>query len=236
MSIMSSRSFLLLTIAALALVTPGPIHAWEMKDAGLERVSVPIESHPIPARTSADLDLDGAPETLVLTHGRAVIQSGDETRWQSPETWDVQQAVISDLNGDDLPEVTLLVWRPFKPWPVDAWLPSGGRIDDFHDARGMSCHIILIGWYLGAFRERWAGSALAEPVDRFAVAGLKGDGRQYLIALEGEYDALPWAPSHFLKVWEWNGFGFSVVYEMPGSFSLVTATQTQDGRVLILSD
>ncbi|HET9590344.1 MAG TPA: hypothetical protein VFO91_16270, partial [Anaerolineales bacterium] len=224
---MSSRTFLLLALAALALVTPVPIHAWEMKDAGLERVSVPIESHPIPTRTSADLDQDGALETLVLTHGRAVIQSGDETRWQSSETWDVQQAMISDLNRDDLPEATLLVWRPFKPWPVDTWLPSGGRIDDFHDARGMSCQIILVGWYQGAFRERWAGSALAAPVDRFAVADLKGDGRHYLIALEGKYDDPPWAPSHFLKVWEWNGFGFSVVYEMPGSFSLVTATQTQ---------
>jgi hypothetical protein len=142
--------------------------------------------------------------------------------------------VITDLNRDGLLEAALLVWRPFKPWPVDAWLPNGGRINNFHDSSGRSCHIILIGWYQEAFRERWAGSALAEPVNSFAAVDLIQNGMQYLVTLEGAYDDLPSAPSRRIKVWEWNGFGFSVVSESEGAFSLMATAQAQDGRVLIL--
>jgi len=236
MNTMPHRASLLLAIAALALLTPAPIHAWRLNDTALERVPLPSGVRLVRAETSADFDQDGIAETLVLTQGRAAIRMGGQIRWQSPQAWQVRQAMIADLDRDSLPEAALLVWRPFKPWPVDAWLPNGGRIDAFHDARGMSCHIILIGWYQDSFRERWAGSALAEPVYRFAVADLRGNGQGYLVTLEGEYDDPMDAPSHPLKVWEWNGFGFSLVYELPGSFSLMATTRTQDGQVLILSD
>lgn len=235
MSMMPRRIFLLLSSAALALVTPVPIHTWELHDAVLERVSLPSGTHRVPAETSADFDRDGVPEMLVLTKGRAAIQNGGQIRWQSPQTWQVRQAMIADLNHDGLPEAALLVWRTFKAWPVDAWLPNGGRINNFHDSRGLSCHIILIGWYQDSFRERWAGSALAEPVNRFAVADLSGNGQQYLVTLEGEYDDPPTASSRQLKVWEWNGFGFTVVSEVRGPFSLIATAQAEDGRVLILA-
>jgi hypothetical protein len=233
---MPPRTFLLIAIAALALVTPAPIRAWELHGRALERVSLPSGTDMVPAETSADLDGDGVPEMLVVTGDRAVIQTRDQLRWQSPELWQIEQAQITDLNRDGFPEAALLVRRPFKPWPVDAWLPSGGRINDFHDSRGLSCHLILIGWYKESFRERWAGSALAEPVDHFAVADLTGDGNEYLVTLEGEYDDPPSAPSKHLKVWEWNGFGFSVVSEVPGPFSLIATARAQDGHALILAD
>src|SRR5574341_1616904 len=181
MNRMHRRTSLLLAITALALVTPAPLHAWELKDTVLERVSIPFTLSPVAAGTSVDFDHDGIVETLLLTKGRATIQTGDQIRWQSPQAWQVRQVVIADLNRDSLPEAVLLVWRPFKPWPVDAWLPSGGWINDFHDSGGMSCHIILIGWYRNSFRERWAGSALAEPVKHFALADLRGHGQQYLV-------------------------------------------------------
>jgi hypothetical protein len=236
MSVMSAQPLVLLAISALALVTPVPIHAWELKDRTLEPVSLPSGTHTVAAETSADFDQDGVPETLTLTGGRAVIQTESQIRWQSPQAWQVEQAQIADLNRDGLPEAALLVWRPFKPWPVDEWLPNGGRINDFHDSRGLSCHIILIGWYQNSFRERWAGSALAEPIHSFTAADLKGSGQQYLVTLEGQYDDPPSAPSRRLKVWEWNGFGFTIVSTLEGPFSLMVTARAEDGRVLILAD
>ena len=159
------------------------------------------------------------PETLTLTAGRVVIATESKARWQSPPAWQVEQAQITDLNRDGIPEATLLVWRPFKPWPVDTWLPNGGRIESFHDREGRSCHMILIGWKQGSFRELWAGSAMAEPVNNFAVADLVGNDRQVLVTLEGKYDDPPSVPSRRLKVWEWNGFGFTVVHELADSFA-----------------
>lgn len=234
---MSGRALLLLAIAALALVSPAPIQVWQFDDLGLKRVSVPSYLRLLAVQTSADFDQDDAPETLALTGDRATIQTDSQIRWQSPQAWQVVQARVTDLNRDGLSEATLLVWRPFKPWPVDTWLPNGGRIDGFHDSKGMSCHIILIGWKQGSFREIWAGSAMADPVKSFAAADLTGNGPQYLVTLEGKYDDPPSAPAGRLKVWEWNGFGFTIVNELEDaySYSLMGTAQTDDRQVLILS-
>jgi hypothetical protein len=235
MNLMLRRTLLLLTITSFVLVSPVPIRVWQLEDVTLKRIPVPPALHLIQAETAADLDSDGAPDALTLAGGRATIRSGDQTRWQSPPAWEVTQAHIADLNRDGLPEVALLAWRPFKPWPVDAWLPNGGRIESFQDSHGKSCHIILIGWMQGAFRELWAGSALADPVNRFAAVDLAGNGQQYLVALEGGYDDPPAVPSRRLKVWEWNGFGFTVVHVLEDSFSLMVPAQLEDRQVLILA-
>ena len=230
------KRLLLLAILGLALVSPVPIRAWQLKGQVLERVPIPPAMHVLLPQTSADLDADDSPETLELVGGHASIRTQAQVRWQSPAAWQVKQAQIADLNRDGIPEVVLLVWRPFKPWPVDTWLANGGRIKDFHDAAGMSCHMILIGWKQGSFGELWAGSAMAETVDRFAVANLKGNDRQYLVTLGGNYDDPPSAASRQLKVWEWNGFGFSIVNGLEDSFRLLVPVQTDYGRVFILTD
>lgn len=232
---MLRRPLLLLFVAALVLVSPAPIHAWRLSGSRLERVPLPATLHAIKTETSADFDSDGVPEVLTLAGGQAAIQTGGQIRWQSPSTWQVKQAQVTDLDHDGVPEATLLVWRPFKPWPVDAWLPHGGRIRAFHDSNGMSCHMILIGWKQESFRELWAGSAMAETFNRFAVADLLGDGRQVLVTLVGEYDDPPSAASR-LKVWEWNGFGFTVVNGLADSFRWMVPVQTEDGRVFLLTD
>jgi hypothetical protein len=231
---MFRRIYLLLGLAAFMLVSPAPIHSWHLADSTLKPVSLPPGMHPIAPPDSVDFDGDGIPEVLTLTKGQAAIQSGGQVRWKSPQAWQVRQARIADLNRDGLMEAVLLVWRPFKPWPVDNWLPHGGRIDNFHDSDGMSCHLILIGWSKNSFRERWAGSALAEPIESFAVADLTGSGEQFLVTLESGYDDPPSAPARLLKVWEWNGFGFTVVSKEAGLFSQLVIARADNGQMLIL--
>jgi hypothetical protein len=237
MNLMSGRVLSLLAIVAFGLVSPAPIQAWKWNAGGLERIPLSHRLQWVAANASADLNGDGIAEILTINRGSAAIRTGNQRRWQSPETWQISQAQITDLNHDKVPEVTLLVWRPFKPWPVDAWLPNGGRIQGFHDANGMSCHIILIGWKQGAYRELWAGSAMANPVKHFSAVDLTGNGKQYLVTLEGEYEDPYSAPAHRLKVWEWNGFGFTVVHKLEDaqSFSLMSTAQLNDRQVLILA-
>jgi hypothetical protein len=235
MNLMSRRVLLLFTFAVLGLVSPAPIQAWQLDDLGLKHVAMPYVLPLDAATNSADFDEDGLEETLTSTGSGAAIWAGSQIRWESPQTWQVEQARVTDLNRDGIPEATLLVWRPFRPWPVDAWLPHGGRIDNFHDSNGMSCHIILIGWKQGSFRELWAGSAMADPIKIFTVADLMGNGQQYLVTLEGQYDDLPSSPARRLKVWEWNGFGFTNVNELEKAFSLMGTAETNDRQILILS-
>lgn len=237
---------LLLSLLALLLLSPLTPRAWELTSPvslwqGLQPVPLPALAEPVSPVIRADLNGDGAPETLHLADGRLAILSGTQAGWQSPESWRVAQAAFSDLNRDGVTEVTLLVWRSFRPWPVDAWLPHGGRIAGFHDADGQSCHLILIGWKRGIYRELWAGSALAEPIHAFAAADLNGDGRSELVALEGSYragaaqDDPASKTANRLKVWEWNGFGFSAVHTLEGRFRQMQIVRTPDGRVLILA-
>ena len=224
----------LLALGLLLQTSPAPLRAWELRPSGLAPAYLPAGNLAALPPSSADFNRDGLPERLQLTSGRLTIFSSAGAVWQSPPGWTVLQAQITDLNQDGIPEATLLVWRPFRPWPVDRWLPYGGRIADFHDAGGNSCHIILIGWRGGAYGELWAGSALAEPVKSFAAADLNGDGVQELVTLEGNYADSPSAPARALKVWEWNGFGFSIVSGIEGSFDKLALVRANPGPVLIL--
>jgi hypothetical protein len=222
-----------LILGMLLQTSPVPLRAWNLGPAGLIPTSISAGTVPLADITQADFNSDGIPENLSVTDGNATILSGNRIVWQNPQAWTVIQAAITDLNRDNMPEVTLLVWRPFRPWPVDQWLPHGGRIAGFHDAEGNSCHIILIGWHEDQYREMWAGSALADPIKSFSAADLNGDGHQELVTLEGMYTDPRSDPARSFKVWEWNGFGFTVVSRMDGIFSKMTLVQANDGRILI---
>jgi hypothetical protein len=197
-------------LAAGSLITIFRTHLtrWEWLDADFIAVD-PRPSIPVPPLQESDLNSDGVNEQ-VIWHGSGIsIAKGSDALWTSPPEWKIRAAQITDLNQDDRPELTLLVWRPFAPWPVDAVLPHGGRLAGFHDSQNQSSHIILIGWAGGGFRELWAGSALAEPLLSFYAADWNGDGRQELMAVETEYDHP--SQGRALAMWEWNGFGFSLL-------------------------
>jgi hypothetical protein len=225
---------LLLSLAMLLQTSPIPLRAFRLEAESLVPAPIPPGVVAVPPVTRADLDGDGTSETLALASGRLSILSTGVTVWQSPRVWQVVQATFTDLNHDDRPEVTLLLWRPFQTWPVDQWLPNGGRIGDFHDSAGDSCHIILIGWVHAGYQELWAGSAMAEPVNAFVAADLDGDHAQELVTLESRYTDPRSAPARTLKVWEWNGFGFSVVSSMDGIISKMALVQAGNGHLLIL--
>jgi hypothetical protein len=98
----------------------------------------------------------------------------------------------------------------------------------------MSCQIILIGWKINGYRELWAGSPMADPIKSFAAVDLNSDNNQDLVALEGRYSDPKSAPARTLKVWEWNGFGFTVVSTLDGEFNTITLVQANNKRILIL--
>jgi hypothetical protein len=229
------RQFLsLLAILSLLLTSPQPLRMLEVQNDTLIWAVPAAGLQPLAPVTLADLQADGSLEELTLHDGRAVITSAGDTLWESPLEWQVIQADFADLDRNGLPEAVLLVWRPFAPWPVDRFLPYGGRIATFHDRDGDSCHLILVGWLSDGYQELWAGSAMADPVRSFAAVDLDRDGPQELVTLEGRYDDPRNAPGRAVKVWEWNGFGFSLVSELEGFFSTLVSSLAGDGRVLIL--
>jgi hypothetical protein len=235
MSIRKHAPVILITVLLIIQLTPVSVRAWSLDSGSILTAIFPGGDGFIYPTERADLNADGRFETLAANKDRLSILSADAAIWESPAGWQVVQAAFTDLNHDGVTEVSLLVWRAFQPWPVDEFLPFGGRIADFHDQEGRSCHLILVGWRRGGIDEVWAGSALAEPVTAFRTADLDDDTDEELITLEGEYAGKGSSPARTLKVWKWNGFGFSSVSSMEGSYTALLLFREENGRLLILT-
>jgi hypothetical protein len=179
--------------------------------------------------------IDQVEMCLHLSEGVVLVSecAGDPSReiWRSPEAWQVQEAFFSDLDLDGALELALLVWRAFNPWPVDQFMPYGGRIDAFKDDEGNSCHLILLSLEEGNPEEIWAGSALANPMHSLLAEDLDGDGLQELAAIEYAYDST--TLSGQIVVWEWNGFGFSLVDRMDGTYASMHVLSREESMILL---
>lgn len=216
------RKMLLISLTALITISPADYRLWSLeetiKPADLKTLTV---WQALPDDGLTDFTFGNEGDCLIQNPESILIQDcanpQSEPKWQSAASWQVKEAVIADLNRDGWTELVMVVWRPFKPWPIDSFMPHGGRIDDFHDRRGQSCHLILVGWDGEVYRELWAGSALIDPVFNIRAVDLDGDGLQELAALEGQYDATRQTGS--LTVWDWNGFGFRLRDRVVGSFN-----------------
>ena len=149
----------------------------------------------------------------------------------SPAGWHVTAAEVSDVTGDDVAECVLLVWRPWRDWPIQRWLPTASPLTGFHDVGGDSCHLILLDPADG--REIWAGSALPAPLVALAVGDVDADGRNEVVTLEGSYDTGRAGPASHVDVWDWNGFGFTLAWRSPrGLFRQLHLTDV-DGDAVV---
>ena len=224
----------LLSLLALSLLSPGNLSALELRGERFAWVHAPASAAPPPQPTAADFDGDGSLDRLSIMAGLARVTSGDRTDWQSPAAWNVTEGLVTDLNHDGKPELALLVWRPYAPWPIDRYVPHGGRLSGFQDGAGASCHLILIGWRDGGWREVWAGSALADPLFHLAATDFDRDGIEELMALEGRYSAKRSTHAGNLTLWRWNGFGFNLDARWSGRFPQFQVVRSADGHPLVL--
>jgi hypothetical protein len=131
----------------------------------------------------------------------------------TPPDWHVTAAALADVTGDAAPEWVLVVWRPWRDWPIQRWSPLPSPIEGFHDLSGDSCHLILLDPEDG--REIWAGSALPAPLTALAVGDVDGDGRGEVVTLEGDYRSGRGGPATHVNVWRWEGFGFTLLWRSP---------------------
>jgi len=148
-----------------------------------------------------------------------------------PPDWYIAAAALADATNDGNPEWALLVWRPWRDWPIQRWSSAPSPIAGFHDAAGDSCHLILLDPADG--REIWAGSALPAPLLALAVGDVDGDGRNEVVTLEGDYATGRDGPATRVDVWRWNGFGFTMEWRSPpGTFHQLRLTDGDNDSTL----
>lgn len=134
-----------------------------------------------------------------------------------PPDWQVTAATLADVTGDGVAEWVLIVWRPWRDWPIQQWSTVPSPIAEFHDLQGDSCHLILLDPEDG--REIWAGSALPVPLLSMIVDDVDGDGANEVLAVEGSYAGGRHGTGTHMDVWHWNGFGFTLAWRStPGTF------------------
>jgi hypothetical protein len=176
---------------------------------------------------------DGAFVTLSNAHETAAPSAPASKRppLATPADWRVAAAALADVTGDGESEWVLLVWRPWRDWPIQEWVSVPSPITGFHDAAGDSCHLILLDPRDG--REIWAGSALPTPLLVLTAGDLDRDGQDEVVTLEGDYVTGRAGPAAHVDVWRWNGFGFTLAYRsLPGTFRQLRLTDANDDGTL----
>jgi hypothetical protein len=148
---------------------------------------------------AADLDGDGAPETVSAWFDAAgrrgvLVVTGGAARWTSPlyPAWKVR---LADLDGDRAAEVVLGTWSALRR-PAGAVAPPARR------------SLWVLGWDGRALVERWRGSALPRPFEDFEVgppAAGDAEGAAQVVALERS------AAGCARARYRWFGFGFTLV-------------------------
>jgi len=238
-------TLILISVLACMEISPVQPQVWRYEQENLIPDTLSGNLQIIPTLSQADLDQDLQPEYLNIYAGHLAICStpgcsaskGGENAvlWKTPHYWRVTQAEFTDINRDNKPEISMIVWRPFTPWPIDRYLPDNDRILSFHDASGQSCHLILIGWQRGKFKELWAGSALVNPLNTFTAVDLNRDGLQELVTLESKYNRSLITPAWSLSVWEWNGFGFSRLAGVNGHFRSISVYEKHPSQIYLIN-
>jgi hypothetical protein len=149
----------------------------------------------------------------------------------SDPSWRVTAASLADVTGDGYAEWVLLVWRPWRDWPIQRWTSTPSPVAGFHDEQGYSCQLILLDPADG--REIWAGSALPVPLLDLDVGDVNGDGQNEVVTLEGDYAAGRGGTASRVDVWKWQGFGFTLDWRSESS-TLHELRLTDDPRSSIL--
>jgi hypothetical protein len=215
-TVMRSVVFAAVLIALVSLSASAPLTPWEVYafQEGAFRSLV------LPGQQAANL-LVSRPSDPPATPSPELV----------PSAWRLTASALADVTGDGLPEWALVVWRPWRDWPIQSWSTAPSPIAGFHDAAGASCHLILLDPRDG--REVWAGSALPAPILALAVGDVDGDGRSEVVTLEGDYATGRDGPASRVDVWKWNGFGFTLEWRSPpGVLHRLGLTDATDDGIL----
>ncbi|MEK7623283.1 MAG: CapA family protein [Patescibacteria group bacterium] len=152
-----------------------------------------------------DLNHNAIPEAYAIQTGRFILTEEERILWSTPETWWVDDVVFADSTNDGIIDINLSVWKAgnfgsSKPFWVD------------ENDKTIKNHFFIFNVMEdGQVRPVWQSSNLEAPNCTLAITDYDGDGDNELLSVEGSYGRRCEIEEGRLSVWEWNGWGFSLV-------------------------
>lgn len=182
---------------------------WNGDTSSFEQTSLPVIYNELPMAETliakneqADLDGNLIEETYSLEGGQLTIAENLKMIWQSPSDWWIDNFILVDSNNDGVGDINLSVWKPgdfgsSKPF----WIKENDM--------SIKNHFFVFDLVNGVMKPVWQSSNLGAPNCQFAFADLDNDGKNDLVAIEGNYSDKHECKGNYVAVWKWNGWGFS---------------------------
>ena len=205
-------TFIIVFLAALSLAAASCYilaRSWPPRSTGAQKTFAAFRLYKLspagnkPAKSAAaDLDGDGINEDYVLQNGALKVTAGSALVWQSLPEWWVDDFVLADSNNDGRIDLNLSVWKagdfgPSHPF----WIKENDQ--------SVKNHFFIFDFRGGRLKPVWQSSNLEAPNCRFEIADADHDGKNELLALEGDYADWPACAGKYQALWRWNGWGFT---------------------------
>lgn len=148
----------------------------------------------------ADLSQDNQEEEYRLEKEGLRIFQGEQTIWESPTDWRVDDFVLSDSTGDGIINLNLSVWKPgnfgsSKPF----WIEENDM--------SVKNHFFVFELEGETVKGIWQSSNLEAPNCEFQFGDVDGDGVNELVVIEGDYED-EFCQGKYVAIWQWQEWGF----------------------------
>lgn len=167
-----------------------------------------------PVSMAGDLDGDGQPEEYVLADHVLTVMEGMQALWESPPAYHVDHFALGDIDNDGKANLVISLWKEGSFGEIRPFWHTG-------EDTGYKNHLFVYALQDKAFTSVWCSSDLDRPILSFSIRDADNDGRNELVAREGQYrkvaqeryDADPHGPVQ-TAVWKWEQWGFRFCGEM----------------------
>lgn len=209
------------------------IFCWNKNSGRYEKSDLDPTGAPILSKDNfqknehADSDGDGISEKYDLGDGRLTVWEDSRVLWQSDENWWVEDFFLADSDNDGKMNLNLSVWKSgdfgkYKPFWVKENNPS------------VKNHFFVFILSNNNMKPVWQSSNLSAPNCRIMFSDLDGDGKNDLIALEGDYAQSPDCKGEYISVWKWNEWGFVNEWRSEkGEFNEIKTYETEGKKYII---